>query len=199
MSACSSVVPGADGAALAFTDAPARLTGASGGDGDDFIDNCETWTVTFDVHNTGEVALTNVRVAHVEPVSHPETTIVDTPTFAASLAACGVAEGTFRFTAGGLEPGDTVVFRIDVTADELAPRTSSRRPSSSPGPRATSRRWPPAPGASPPTARTGGWSPAPSTTTQRSRDANRRWAPASCSRRACSTTSATTSSRRRSG
>ncbi|MGH9360583.1 MAG: hypothetical protein ACRD2T_01605, partial [Thermoanaerobaculia bacterium] len=133
MSACTPVVAGGNGAALAFTDGPARLTGAAGGDGDDFVDNCETWGVVFDVSNTGEVALTNVRVAHVEPLSHPEIQIVETPVFSDPLAACSGAQGSFRFTAGGLEQGNTIVLRIDVTADELAPSVVSKTVEFGPG------------------------------------------------------------------
>ncbi|HVF61081.1 MAG TPA: hypothetical protein VNJ70_14840 [Thermoanaerobaculia bacterium] len=126
MSACTPVTAGGNGASMVFTDSLARLTGSSGGDGDDFVDNCETWTVAFDVNNNGEVPLTNVRVAHVENLSHPEIQIVDTPTFSPSLASCSAAQGTFRFTAAGLEADDTILFRIDVTADEIAPNVISK-------------------------------------------------------------------------
>lgn len=123
ISACTATVAGGSGAAVAFTLAPARLTGTSGGDGDAFIDNCEVGTVSFGVANRGEVPLTNVRVARVESTSHPEIDIVDTPTFASSLAPCAETEGTFRFQAAGIESGETVVFRIEITADELTPGT----------------------------------------------------------------------------
>jgi hypothetical protein len=102
------------------------LTGTSGGDGDAFIDNCETGTVSFSVANRGEVPLTHVRVARVEPISHPGIQIVSTPTFAASLAPCAEAAGTFQFRASGIGSGDTVTFRLYVTADELAPAAISR-------------------------------------------------------------------------
>ncbi|HEX6202270.1 MAG TPA: hypothetical protein VF100_04640, partial [Thermoanaerobaculia bacterium] len=101
MSACVTTTP-VEGASLSFTGGEPVLAGLSGGDGDPFIDNCESGTVSFAVHNDGTAALSNVRVAHVEPLSHPEIEITSAPTFAASLAPCGEAEGSFGFTAHGL-------------------------------------------------------------------------------------------------
>ena len=126
MSACAGVTPGGVVGALAFTSRAPELTGISGGDGDSVVDNCETGTVSFEVTNSGGAALTNVRVSRVEVVSHPETQILSTPTVASSLASCANAEGTFQFQAGGIGSGETVVFRLYVTADELAPSEISR-------------------------------------------------------------------------
>jgi hypothetical protein len=123
-SACVTATP-VDGASLLFTDEAPALVELTGGDGDVFIDNCESGTVSFVVRNDGTVSLTNVRVAHVEPLSHPEIEITSTPTFATALPACGEAAGSFGFTAHGLAFNDDVVFRVDVTADEIAPRVVS--------------------------------------------------------------------------
>ncbi len=116
-SPCATVTAGA-GAALAFSGEPS-LASTSGGDADPFVDNCETAEVGFTVANTGTSGLSNVRVAHVEPLSHPGITITSTPTFASSLASCGEAAGSFEFLASGLAFNDEVSFRVDVTADEL--------------------------------------------------------------------------------
>lgn len=118
-SPCATVTAGA-GAALDFTADEPYLVASSGGDDDPFVDNCETAEVGFSVANTGTTPLTNVRVAHVEPLSHPGLTITSTPTFANSLSSCGEADGSFEFIASGLAPNDEVTFRVDVTADELA-------------------------------------------------------------------------------
>jgi hypothetical protein len=123
-SPCLTVTPGA-GADLAFTEEPPYLAALSGGDGDPFVDNCESGRVGFAVRNNGEVALSNVRVAHIEPLTHPGLEITSAPSFAATLGPCAEAEGGFDFVASGLAPNDEVVFRVDVTADELAGRTVS--------------------------------------------------------------------------
>jgi hypothetical protein len=126
LSACASVVPG-PGPALAFTNTTPRLSGSSGGDGDDFIDNCETGTVSFGVVNSGEVPLTHVRVVSVEPLGQPGIQVLSTPAVAASLTPCQATEGTFQFHASGLTSGETVAFRVEITADELAPATVEHR------------------------------------------------------------------------
>ncbi|HEV2852265.1 MAG TPA: hypothetical protein VHC97_05615 [Thermoanaerobaculia bacterium] len=126
MSACANVTPGGAAGALAFTSRTPALTGVSGGDGDSVIDNCETGTVSFEVTNSGDAALTNVRVSRVEAVSHPEIQILSTPAVASSLAPCSNAAGTFQFRAAGIHSGDKVVFRVYVTANELASGEVSR-------------------------------------------------------------------------
>jgi hypothetical protein len=93
------------------------------GDGDQFVDNCENGTVTFDVNNTGLGGLTNARIVSVVATSHPETTV--TTAFPAALSPSSIAEGgsatgSFDFTAGGLTFGDTLVFQVEVTADEVS-------------------------------------------------------------------------------
>ena len=49
-----------------------------GGDGDVFLDNCETGRASITVENNGAVPLTNVRIATVTPLTHPGT-IITTP------------------------------------------------------------------------------------------------------------------------
>jgi hypothetical protein len=126
MSACASVTPGGAVGALAFSSRQPELTGISGGDGDSVVDNCETGTVSFEVTNAGDAPLTNVRVSRVEAVSHPEIQILGTPTVASTLAPCANAGGTFQFQAAGIGSGDTIVFRVYITANELAPSEVSR-------------------------------------------------------------------------
>jgi hypothetical protein len=120
-STCTTVAPAA-GPNLEVdpgTAAPALTSG----DGDEFLDNCEEGSLTFDVANTGLGTLTNVRIVGVTPTSHPATTV--TTIFPAavspsSIAQGGTGSGSFNFTAGGLAPGDTLIFQVEVTADELA-------------------------------------------------------------------------------
>jgi hypothetical protein len=126
MSACTTVTPGGAAGALAFTSRTPALVSVKGGDRDPVIDNCEVGTVSFEVHNAGDAPLTNVQVSRVEAISHSGIQILSTPTVAERLASCASAEGTFDFQAAGIESGDTIVFRIYVTADELAPNAVSR-------------------------------------------------------------------------
>ena len=49
----------------------------TGGDGDAFLDNCETANVTFTVENTGTGPLTNVRLVAVAFLTHPTSVLAD--------------------------------------------------------------------------------------------------------------------------
>ncbi len=99
------------------------------GDGDTFIDNCEDATLTFDVNNTGLGSLTNVRITSVTSSSHPATIINTTFPAAVSpstLAQGATGSGSFDFTAAGLVFGDTLVFEVTVTSDEIFPGVKTR-------------------------------------------------------------------------
>jgi len=126
-SACATVVPAA-GPNLAIDTASAAVA-LSGGDGDDFLDNCESGSLTFDVNNIGNAALSNARITQVTPVSHPSVTVTTSlpaPLSPASIAQCATASGSFDFTADGLAYNDTVVFEVEVTSDELAAQGLSK-------------------------------------------------------------------------
>ncbi|MEE8525874.1 MAG: hypothetical protein V3T72_18210, partial [Thermoanaerobaculia bacterium] len=123
-SACTPVTP-ASGPNLAIDQGSALLTIASG-DGDDFLDNCETASWIFGVDNTGVGSHANVRITSITP-SNPAVT-VDTPlpaTVTAFLAEGGTANGSFSFTANGLTFDETLSFQIEVTSDELDPLFAS--------------------------------------------------------------------------
>jgi trimeric autotransporter adhesin len=117
-SSCVSATPTA-GANFAFG---ASSVAIQGGDGDGFVDNCETGTVSFDVTNIGNGSLTNLRIASIT-ASHPGLTITTAlpATINPSLAACGADQASFSFDAtnAGLAFGDTIVFDVEVTSDEL--------------------------------------------------------------------------------
>jgi hypothetical protein len=73
------------------------------------------------------VALTNVRITSVTPLTHPGT-IVTTPlpvVITPSLQTCGVAGGNFDFVPHGLGFDETTLLQVEVTADEIAPQTRS--------------------------------------------------------------------------
>ncbi|MDH3404237.1 MAG: hypothetical protein OEP45_11515, partial [Acidobacteriota bacterium] len=119
-SSCATVTPAA-GPNLAVDTGSAALT-ITPGDGDAYLDNCEVATMTFAVDNTGLGTLTNVRIVGVTPSNGGVT--VSTP-FPSAISPSTLAEGAtgsgeFSFTAGGLAPGETLTFQVEVTADELA-------------------------------------------------------------------------------
>ncbi len=102
-STCDTVTPAA-GANLSVDAATTALV-INSGDADDFLDNCETATVSFDVFNIGNAAQTNVRIDDVRPVSHPGMTIDSINAVSPSgLAVCTDGTGSFDFTAEGLVP-----------------------------------------------------------------------------------------------
>ncbi|MCB1057245.1 MAG: hypothetical protein KDD11_17220, partial [Acidobacteria bacterium] len=123
MSSCTTGTPAA-GANLSIDTASASFS-FSGGDGDDFLDNCETATASFNVDNIGTGSLTNVRITEIQSLNHPDIQILTAlpATVAASLAECGPGAASFGFSAAGLSYQDTVELQVTVTADEIAPQT----------------------------------------------------------------------------
>jgi hypothetical protein len=102
---------------------PGSTVTVTGGDGDTFLDNCETGNVTFTVDNTGTGTLTNVRLVAVSFITHPTSVLQTTlpATIAASLTDCASANGAFSFILQGATFNQTSQIRIDVTADQLPP------------------------------------------------------------------------------
>jgi hypothetical protein len=72
-SSCTAVAP-VPGANLAIDDGSTSLSTLVG-DGDDFLDNCESATISFEVANIGSGTQTGVRIVGVDSVSHPSVTI----------------------------------------------------------------------------------------------------------------------------
>ncbi len=123
MSDCAQGEPVA-GPNLAFTGRPSF----SGGDGDPFLDNCETATVVFSVNNIGVEDLTNVRIVSITPVTHPQSMILTAlpAPIAASMATCTVAQGSFEVIPEGLTFNGQTEFLVEVAADELGAETRSQ-------------------------------------------------------------------------
>lgn len=126
-SACVPLTP-TGGANLGF-DPGSTSVEMLNGDLDLVIDNCEQATVHFDLVNLGAGNLSNVTVLAVEVVSHPGTVTVTSAlpaVVAPSLSPCAPAAGSFSFLAQGLSFNDTLKFKIEATADELAGRVVSQ-------------------------------------------------------------------------
>lgn len=130
MSACRTVVPLDAGGGVAATPSLRFEQGAltvSGGDGDDFLDNCETGQLSFTVRNDGNVPLANARVTAIRPLSHPQTAVHTALPIAlgdlgseCGTAAVGTATTAFELAPKGLRHGEALVFAIDVTAESPA-------------------------------------------------------------------------------
>ena len=122
--ACDPPASAAAGPNLTIDDSP--VLAVQGGDGDEFLDNCESGKVTFSVRNIGAGNLTNLRVSAVKP-SNPAVRLPFLPSpIAASLAACATATASVTVRAAGLAPGETLALQIDVTSDELASKGITR-------------------------------------------------------------------------
>jgi hypothetical protein len=123
--ACDPPGSPASGANLMINGVPVQLT-VLGGDGDEFLDNCESGKVTFSVRNVGAGNLTNLRISGVKP-SNPAVQLPFLPSvIAPSLAACATATASVTVRAAGLAPRETLALQIDVTSDELAARGITR-------------------------------------------------------------------------
>ena len=121
-SACDAVVPTASPAEteaqLAFLEVPNALA-IQTGDGDPYIDNCETARFSFQVENAGTVNLTNVRLVRVQSTSHPATQILTAlpAPIASSLAgnACGsLSPVSFTFSGQGISHNEPLVFEFEI-------------------------------------------------------------------------------------
>ena len=121
-SACDAVVPTASPveteALLAFREVPNSLV-IETGDGDPYVDNCETARFSFQVENAGTVNLTNVRLVRVQSTSHPETRILTAlpAPIAGSLAgnACGsLSPSTFVFSGAGISHNEPLEFEFEI-------------------------------------------------------------------------------------
>jgi hypothetical protein len=91
-----------------------------GGDNDEFLDNCETGKIVFNVKNIGSAAQTNVRISKVTPTNSAITLPAMPIVIASNLAKCATAPATLTFTAKGLASNETLQLAIEVTSNELA-------------------------------------------------------------------------------
>jgi uncharacterized repeat protein (TIGR01451 family) len=98
----------------------------SGGDGDAYLDNCESATVSFTVANSGSEAATNVTIVSVVSPSHPATVFADPVWTAASIAGCGTDDSAYLeiTQADGLVYDDTLLIDVEITNDEISPATN---------------------------------------------------------------------------
>ncbi len=123
LSACTTVTPAAGGNLT--LDPNATVTPTSG-DGDPFVDNCETVDVSLNVANTGTGTQNNVRIVAVQPLTHPGTVVTSLGTPTATLAPCASVAKTFTIRAVDLAPDAVVRLRVDVTSDQLSPGVRSQ-------------------------------------------------------------------------
>jgi hypothetical protein len=121
-STCTTGTPTA-GANFGFLTPSASIVN---GDGDPFIDNCETARVTIPISNIGTGTQTNVRIVGVSSPSHGGGVTYTTnfpSTVSASLSACGSVDATFDFIGATLSQGQTLTFEVELTSDQLSPLT----------------------------------------------------------------------------
>jgi len=121
-SSCTSVAP-QSGPNMVADPASAVLSTLIG-DGDNYADNCEDLTLTFDVANNGLGSLSNVRITGVTVISPAGTTILTSfpsPVSPSTLAQGASGSASFDFHAGGLSFGGDLVFQVSFTADEIDP------------------------------------------------------------------------------
>lgn len=97
------------------------------GDGDAYLDNCETATIGFTVANAGASAATNVNIVSVSSPSHPSTVFAAPTWAAASIDACSVdTTASVAITrASGLNRDDVVLVDVEITNSEIAPLTET--------------------------------------------------------------------------
>ena len=125
-STCTAVTP-AVGPSVGFgSSAVTLLTG----DGDAYIDNCESTRITLPISNTGASTQTNVRITGITSPSHPSTFALSSLPLVVSpsLASCTAANAVFDVQAGGLASGDTLVLEVTFVSNEMTtPRVATVR------------------------------------------------------------------------
>jgi len=118
---CTAVTP-ANGPNLALaTEATSVVENI--GDGDDFIDNCEEITASFDVSSIGVGNQTNVRIVSIENLTHPSTVITTgvPSTISGFMASCAISTASINFQPQGMAFNDTFQLRVGITSDQLDP------------------------------------------------------------------------------
>jgi hypothetical protein len=132
MSDCAAVTPLAPDAASGPS-LTVRQNGTpvmESGDGDPFVDNCETGRIDIDVVNAGGVGLTGIRITAIQPSASQTRILTALPISIPNLPnGCGAPDASiptsFRFSAGGLASQSTLTFQLTITANELpAPVTT---------------------------------------------------------------------------
>ncbi len=121
---CDAPASTAKGSNMEASTTPGGLNITSG-DGDEFLDNCESATASFTVRNIGAGNLTKVRISSVSS-SNPNITVATPVSVAATLGQCQSKPASFSFTGHGLSPNETLEFNVQVTSDELAAKNITR-------------------------------------------------------------------------
>lgn len=131
MSQCVSAIPGAPTggfAGEASVGIEQGTTTLSGGDGDEFLDNCESASIGVTVANDGGVDLTNVQVVAVQATSPAGVQVTINTPLPIALgnldSVCGqpgFSATSINFTVdGGLSQDDTLILEVSVLADEFS-------------------------------------------------------------------------------
>ncbi|MCP4902137.1 MAG: S8 family serine peptidase [bacterium] len=97
------------------------------GDGDEFLDNCESATVGFSVANMGAAAASNVSIVSVSSPSHPSTVFATPSWTVASIDACDIDNTAYIevVQAIGMSHDDVLLIDVEVTNAEIAPLTTA--------------------------------------------------------------------------
>ena len=116
-SAILTVVPSA-GLRIGINPASVSV-GLSGGDEDEFLDNCEQGQVSFAIENLGMGTISNVILTGISSPSHPtlDAGITFSPSVAASLDPCEQGMAQFDVVAAGIGAEETVEFEVCFNAD----------------------------------------------------------------------------------
>lgn len=119
---CISVVPETS-AALKIQ--PKLEVAFDDGDGDRFIDNCESVRLTLTVDNIGSQAFTDVQIVGLQSSTHPDTQMPSLPILISEdmPGSCGTGQGTFSLRPRDLLPGQTFQLSVEIGSNDLFPET----------------------------------------------------------------------------
>ena len=122
-SACTTVTPG-DGAMVELVAGSQDLIPTSG-DGDRFLDNCESANLTFELNNSGTLPLTSLRIVEASSPSHPFFEVLASLPLeiAPNQAPCALRTATVPIRSGGLRHDEVLEIVLEITSDELFPTT----------------------------------------------------------------------------
>ena len=116
-STCATVTP-INGPDLSIVAGSVDVT-INTGDTDEFLDNCEVSTLSFDLINSGGASVTNAQVVNVSIPGLPGVVFSPIAGSSANLAPGETATYSFTFTPEGLTRGSGVEVSIDFDGDEL--------------------------------------------------------------------------------